>query len=180
MKTLWKATWGVSALLSAALSISAVSPAQADNLAVRCGGYGCDAIHCNYTGDRCFRVDGYRGDYYRSDYSGEGDYDRSDYDRGYYGPRYRPYSYAGYGYYGRLVCDSDGDRCYRSDSPFWNYREYYRRHGYHWTNEALVSPYPGHEYRYTDRLNREEYERSRYGYDERFDEPYDGPYDWRR
>jgi hypothetical protein len=33
------------------------------------------------------------------------------------------------------VCDSDGDRCYRSGEPFWDYREYYRRHGYHWESD---------------------------------------------
>jgi hypothetical protein len=34
-----------------------------------------------------------------------------------------------------FVCDPDGDRCYRSDSPYWDYREYYRRHGYRWLRE---------------------------------------------
>ncbi len=31
------------------------------------------------------------------------------------------------------VCDPDGDRCYRSEGSHWDYREYYRRHGYEWT-----------------------------------------------
>jgi hypothetical protein len=63
--------------------------------------------------------------YYRSGYYGGRDYG--------YGYRYydRPYGYSyGYGY--GVVCDSDGDRCYSSLEPYWNYREYYRRHGYHW------------------------------------------------
>jgi hypothetical protein len=39
----------------------------------------------------------------------------------------------GYGYgHSGYACDPDGDRCYRSLSPYWDYREYYRRHGYHW------------------------------------------------
>ena len=42
------------------------------------------------------------------------------------------------GYRGRsrgsdAVCDPDGDRCYRSEGSNWDYREYYRRHGYEWT-----------------------------------------------
>lgn len=46
------------------------------------------------------------------------------------------------GYYGRggydrgyRVCDSDGDRCYLSNSPYWDYRQYYRNHGYRWDDE---------------------------------------------
>jgi hypothetical protein len=31
-----------------------------------------------------------------------------------------------------VVCDPGGDRCYRSSEPYWNYRTYYRRHGYQW------------------------------------------------
>lgn len=44
-------------------------------------------------------------------------------DRDDYRPVYRHY-----------VCDSDGDRCYRSARGYWDYREYYRRLGYHWDN----------------------------------------------
>jgi len=33
------------------------------------------------------------------------------------------------------VCDSGGDRCYISSTPYWNYREYYRRHGYRWLGD---------------------------------------------
>lgn len=46
------------------------------------------------------------------------------------------------GYYGKggydrgyRVCDSDGDRCYLSNSPYWDYRQYYRDHGYRWDDE---------------------------------------------
>jgi hypothetical protein len=53
----------------------------------------------------------YRGERYR-------DEDQDD-----YRPAYRHY-----------VCDSDGDRCYRTNRDYWDYREYYRRLGYHWDN----------------------------------------------
>ena len=42
---------------------------------------------------------------------------------------------AGRRHHGFVVCDPDGDRCYRSRHPDWNYREYYRRHGYRWLDE---------------------------------------------
>lgn len=58
----------------------------------------------------------------RDDYDGD---DRAYRDRG-YGP-------AGSG--GYKVCDSDGDRCYGSSEPRWDYREYYRRQGYRWQDE---------------------------------------------
>jgi hypothetical protein len=91
----------------AALAVSA-TPARADT-AERCGWDGCSQIHCNWTGDRCFRIDEYgrnRG-YYgngpgydrylierdRYDYRGRYyDYDRYDrYDRDYDDDRYRGY-----------------------------------------------------------------------------------------
>jgi len=160
---------GFSVLLIGAMSIVEPAPAAADNVATRCSSYGCEAIRCNYTGDRCYRIDGFRRDAYESSWYGE-DYGRSYYDEPYY-------ERIGYG--GRLVCDSDGDRCYRSDSPFWNYREYYRRHGYHWTNEAYVPPYRGDAYVYRSRFSREAYYPAYdgYGYDRAYD---DGDFDWRR
>lgn len=65
-----------------------------------------------------------------------------DYDDG-YRPRYRARCDADrcddrggrYGSRTFRVCDSDGDRCYYSTSPYWNYREYYRRHGYRWLGD---------------------------------------------
>lgn len=47
----------------------------------------------------------------------EDHYGRGGYDRGY------------------RVCDSDGDRCYLSSNPYWDYRQYYRNHGYRWDDE---------------------------------------------
>jgi hypothetical protein len=121
------------AIVASFTTFASIVPAEAGNVATRCGYDGCEAIHCNYTGDRCHHVDG--------------DYDRVGYRDDY-----------GYGY-GRLVCDSDGDRCYRSSEPYWNYREYYRRHGYHWNGHGEARYYDrGYE---SDRLNREEYERAR-------------------
>ena len=188
MRTLipWAAA---STLLAAFAVLPSATPAHAGELATRCGAFGCDQIHCNFTGDRCVRYSdydsyyngyvngyirnvgyygGYDGGYgpYENGYYGgyEGGY--SPYENGYYGG-YGPYDngnfggyspyyggnygsgyYGGYGpsdsgyyggYYGgydgwHLVCDSDGDRCYRSLSPFWNFREYYRIHGYHWND----------------------------------------------
>jgi hypothetical protein len=51
--------------------------------------------------------------------------------------RYDPHRRDGevFGHGGYIVCDSDGDRCYHASEPFWNYREYYRRHGYHWQSD---------------------------------------------
>jgi hypothetical protein len=99
--------------------------------------------HSGYSGYSGY-YDGYRGDNYKGD----------SYDRGYYGKSYKGHkhkhydsyrsydhhdrgSYGGYGghYGGYRVCDSDGDRCYGSSEPYWNYREYYRRHGYRWQND---------------------------------------------
>lgn len=42
-------------------------------------------------------------------------------------------AYAGYGYSrSNQACDPDGDRCYSTSDGYWDYREYYRRHGYRW------------------------------------------------
>jgi len=125
------------------LFVSAVAPSQAGEVATRCGEYGCDQIHCNYDGNRCVRYSDY--DSYYNGYSGYyGGYGE---DSDGYGPEYGGYvqNYngygpgydGGYGFYGgydreHLVCDSDGDRCYQSAEPYWNFREYYRVHGYHW------------------------------------------------
>jgi len=108
---------------------------------------------CAYYDDGYY--DGYHGGRH---YSG-GYYDGYDggYNRGYHEKRYkgdsrryrdnyRDYdhhdrrgdyrdSYGDGGYGGYQVCDSDGDRCYGSSEPYWNYREYYRRHGYRWQND---------------------------------------------
>ncbi len=74
--------------------------------------------HCDVSGYRCIRVqnsdDWRRGDHWWSRYDRD---DRRDYQRVHH-----------------LVCDPDGDRCYESRGWHWNYREYYRRHGYHWND----------------------------------------------
>src|SRR5689334_14778322 len=52
-----KSAWASSLtaiVLGFGASLVGVTPAAAD-VAVRCGAYGCDEIHCNYTGDRCYR-----------------------------------------------------------------------------------------------------------------------------
>jgi hypothetical protein len=75
----------------------------------------------------------YDDGYYRH-HHGYGYYGRDDGGYDVY-PRYRHNDYGyedDYGYGSYRVCDPDGDRCYRSGSPHWDYKEYYRRHGYRW------------------------------------------------
>jgi len=142
------------------LSANLTAPAHAGDVATRCGEYGCDQIHCHDDGDHCVRFsdydsyyNGYVGGGYGSDYGGNyGGYDNYGTDDQVYNGAYGGSYYGGYGnyngsygggdygngYYGgyangpRLVCDSDGTRCYQSDRPYWDYHEYYRVHGYHW------------------------------------------------
>jgi hypothetical protein len=99
------------ALTCVAGVIGTTAPAAAGNLRLACD---CD-----------------RG-YYGSDYDYR--YPAYDYDRTYGDYGYYPSRYADYDRYRHYVCDPDGDRCYRSGSYYWNYREYYRRHGYHWND----------------------------------------------
>lgn len=104
--------------------------------AVRCGPHDCDYIHCDESGNRCYRVDrphylGERGRYDHAGYYG-GDY-RRDYDRNYRrDDRRRDGDDYARARWLHTVCDSGGDRCYRTHARWWNYREYYRRHGYRW------------------------------------------------
>jgi hypothetical protein len=125
-------------------ALSAASPAKAGDVATRCGQYGCDRIRCDYSGNHCTRFsdyDSYYNGYTNGRYGGYYDdrdrpsddggyYGGREYDNGYYGGR--EYDNGYYGGYGHLVCDNGGSRCYRSDGPYWNYREYYRLHGYTW------------------------------------------------
>ncbi len=129
---------GISAAFSIALFIPAFAgSAHASDVATRCNSYGCDRIYCNATGDRCHRLSNDGDRFYASGYRR---YDDDDY-------------YGGY----HLVCDSDGDRCYRSAEPYWNYRQYYRLHGYRWSHYRWSSGY-----RESDRLNDDELYRHRY------------------
>jgi hypothetical protein len=76
------------ALAGSMIAVTAsVLPAKAD-VAERCDWRGCSYIHCNHTGDRCYRVDeyGHRGERYRGHRRGDGDC--SDDRRG-HGHRYR-------------------------------------------------------------------------------------------
>lgn len=81
-------------------------------------------IYCDDDTSRCYRAqrgndDEYRsGDRWQSDYRWHSRYDEGDdYDRGRH-----------------TVCDPDGDRCYSSRGWRWDYRQYYRLHGYRWDN----------------------------------------------
>ena len=170
MNTIAKTESGgaITAILVSCAAILGATPAAAD-MATRCAAYGCEAIRCNDTGDHCYRIDGYTSSY---------DHDRFSRDGGYYRSGYRD-SDDGRGYYaGHLVCDRDGDRCYRTHEPYWNYREYYRRNGYRWHHEAQYDggyhsggngygryrDYGYEDYReqrFTDRLNRDQYARAR-------------------
>lgn len=89
------------------------------------GRYDSGSYNDRYDGSR-YDGDRYDGRYGDDHYAGRHDDGRSD------DGRYRDRD----GYYGRTryVCDPDGDRCYSSTSRTWNYREYYRRHGYRWND----------------------------------------------
>lgn len=83
--------------------------ARGPNMAMRCDYRGCSRIYCNYTGDRCFRIDDYR-------YGG------------------RPYRYAGgrwndprYDDYGSY---DSGHRYTRGYDPGYDDRRYRHRRGY--------------------------------------------------
>jgi hypothetical protein len=86
----------VAAVTIAALAFWSATPAKADT-AERCGWNGCATIHCNWTGDRCYRVDEY-GRY-----------------RGYYGEGYGYDPYRDDGYRRRYHDDDRYDGYDRDD-----------------------------------------------------------------
>jgi len=121
------------AALAGGMLVAAGQPAQAGGYGY--GGYGDCADDWRYC-DRYLRDDaphyyhrGYHGRRHHHGYRHRGYRDYSYSDHGY---GYSDYGYGEVGYSGFVVCDPDGDRCYRSREPYWNYRTYYRRHGYHW------------------------------------------------
>lgn len=73
------------------------------------------ALYCDGSGYHCYRI---QRDEDQSRWRGEVPW-YSRYDDDYDGGRH-------------MVCDPDGDRCYLSRSWRWNYRQYYRLHGYRW------------------------------------------------
>jgi hypothetical protein len=87
-------------------------PARAGSTAMRCDADGCAFIHCNATGDRCYHYGVGHGLP-----PGQG---------------IRPLQ-TGRGGQWHRICDSDGDRCYFAHGRSWDFREYYRRLGYHWS-----------------------------------------------
>src|SRR5580698_5835229 len=125
-------------------SVALFPPAQAQETAERCGQYGCDRVRCDDHGNHCTRYSDYDSRYddytngydrgYRSNYTGNyGGYDNYGDDDQVYDGAYGGYgSYGGYDSGARTVCDSEGTRCYQSYTPYWDYREYYRIHGYRW------------------------------------------------
>lgn len=102
------------AVALAAFALTLPTAALAGSTATRCDAHGCTHIHCNATGDRCYRYDDPDGRSGRSGCAGCGE------------------TFARVGQTSRRLCDSDGDRCYVSQGRQWDYREYYRRHGYRW------------------------------------------------
>ncbi|HEX3664240.1 MAG TPA: hypothetical protein VHU23_03285 [Rhizomicrobium sp.] len=86
--------------------------ANAGSTATRCDAQGCVHIHCNATGDRCYR--------YSDAPSALGEH----YPRRSVGAR-EPHR----------VCDNNGDRCYSSQGRRWDFRQYYRELGYRWDAE---------------------------------------------
>ncbi len=123
-------------LSAAALGLIGVftsaSPARAHDIAVRCSSFGCDQIVCNFTGDRCMRF---------SDYDSRFPSFKSFFGRSDVG--FRHAAWGGGSGFNRfsphVVCDNRGGRCYPSLSPFWDYREYYRRAGYTWKTPGWKS-----------------------------------------
>ncbi|HEY6578724.1 MAG TPA: hypothetical protein VIY09_05340 [Rhizomicrobium sp.] len=114
----------VGAAASLVLSLlSAGRPAHAGSTATRCDAQGCIHIHCNSTGDRCYRYEDPRPapDAERGCADCSADEGRLA---------------AAVPGHGRSLCDSNGDRCYYSASARWDYREYYRRQGYHWDTQG--------------------------------------------
>ena len=96
-------------------------------MAVRCDYRGCSRIYCNYTGDRCFRVDDYQ-------YGG------------------RPYRYAGgrwndprYDYYGYYDGEYQDTRAYGYDGDEHRYK-HRRRHDDYGYRERYVEPEYDEEY----------------------------------
>jgi hypothetical protein len=107
------ATRSFSFLVVGFAAVVATGSANAGSTATRCDARGCVHVHCNATGDRCYRYSDAGGAWPESRYSTL---------------VARPHS--------RAVCDPDGDRCYPSQGHRWNFREYYRRLGYRWSDEA--------------------------------------------
>jgi hypothetical protein len=102
-------------LLIGFAALATARPVDAGSTATRCEAHGCVHIHCNSTGDRCFRyADGHSVSPFEDRY----------------------FRYGGATDQSHLTCDSDGDRCYPSQGAQWNFREYYRRLGYRWNDEA--------------------------------------------
>lgn len=75
-------------------------------------------LYCDDAGYHCYRS-------YHDDEHGF--YQRDLYRSGYFHPEK---DFSGW----HQVCDPDGDRCYVSRRNYWDFHEYYRRHGYHWEN----------------------------------------------
>ncbi len=95
------------------------------------GGYDNNGrAYCDEDGYNCYQVR--PGDRYGPEYRPDSRYDREDYRDGDRDDYRDGYYREGYDRDWHTVCDPDGDRCYRSSSGYWNYREYYRRLGYRW------------------------------------------------
>ena len=101
-------------LLIGFAALGAAGPARAGSTATRCDAHGCVHVHCNATGDRCYRY---------ADGAG-------------LSPSGEHYSRRGGAGHSHLVCDDDGDRCYPSHGRRWDFRAYYRGLGYHWGDKA--------------------------------------------
>ena len=96
----------LSALFAFAAAAAAIGPSFAyeDNIATRCGSWGCNVIRCNSTGDRCYRLDGRYGRYGDGYGYGANRYDRYD----------RSDRYDRRGRYGDNRCSHRHDRGYQS------------------------------------------------------------------
>lgn len=134
----------------AAVLVVASLPADARDVARRCSWYGCNYIHCNWTGDRCFRVDENRdGDRVYRGYYGYGHGDQ------YFGDRrhYRGYRHHGYRHRDR----------YDGDNPYYRPRQSYRDR----YDSRLGAPYSPRRYDY-DEYGPDDRYQDRYRYDDRW------------
>lgn len=137
------------ALVAAAVGLGSAM-AHDRSVAKRCDAYGCRYIHCNWSGDRCFRVDEDRdGNRIYRGYYGEGGGDRYADDR-----EEQPYRESAF-----------KSRERRDGNPYWRSR-HHRRDRYD-DDVDLNAPHSPHR-RHREKFDRDDRYQDRYRYDDRW------------